>query len=244
MHVLLTRPEPDSIRLKGLLEKRGYAALAAPLSSFVAIGLDPSELEGVTGLIATSRNALRALVGSDALVAARGLTVFAVGAATAEEARRMGFARVVRGPGTASDLGPLIASMVDPAEEMLLHLAGERLAVDLSGELEQLGIRVLNAIVYRMEMAQALPAEAVGAIRTGAIDAVMLMSPQAAVIWVRLIQRHDLVASVSQIAHLCLSEAVARRLQPLGQLEIDVADQPNLEEMLALVDLAAAKSSD
>ncbi len=244
MHVLLTRPEPDSIRLKGLLEKRGYAALAAPLSSFVAIGLEPGELEGVTGLIATSRNALRALVGGDALAAARGLTVFAVGAATAEEARRMGFARVVRGPGTASDLGPLIASMVDPAEEMLLHLAGERLAVDLAGELEQLGIRVLNATVYRMEMAEALPAETIGALRTGAIDAVMLMSPQAAAIWVRLVQRHDLVASVSQIAHLCLSEAVARRLQPLGQLQIDVADQPNLEEMLALVDLAAAKLSD
>ena len=64
MHVLVTRPEPDSLKLVGLLQKRGHTAQAAPLSTFVPLGLDAETLEGVTGLIATSRNALRAIVGS------------------------------------------------------------------------------------------------------------------------------------------------------------------------------------
>lgn len=241
MHVLVTRPEPDSLKLVGLLQKRGHEATAAPLSSLVPLGIDADSLEGVTALIATSRNALRSLVGSDALALARRLTVFAVGSGTAEEARRMGFARVVKGPGTAADLGPLIASMVDPAEEILLHLAGDRVAVDIAAELAETGIRVESRTVYRMEPAGRLPANAVSAIAAGDIDAVMLMSPDAAVIWSRLVGIHRLSDRVREIVHLCLSDAVSRRLSALGELEIHVASRPSLEEMLALVELAAAE---
>jgi uroporphyrinogen-III synthase len=241
MHLLVTRPEPDSIKLVGLLRKRGHEALAAPLTTFAPLRLDPDALEGVTGLIATSRNALRALVGSDALESARSLTVFAVGTATAEEARRMGFARVVKGPGTAADLVPLIASLVDPAEDILLHLAGEHLAFDLPSELGTVGIRVESRTVYRMDPVAALPASVVRAIATGAIDAVMLMSPRAASIWARLAVRHDLVGALRRVWHLCISDAVAARLAPLGATQVDVARRPTLEEMLALVDRTAAR---
>jgi uroporphyrinogen-III synthase len=240
MHVLVTRPEPDSIKLVGLLQKRGHTAQAAPLFSFVPLGLDSDALEGVTGLIATSRNALRALIGTDALVTARGLTVFAVGAATAEEARRMGFARVVKGPGTASELGPLVASLVDSAEDLLLHLAGDRVAHDLASELGQLGVRAESRVVYRMEPAPALPPAVVEAIRSGHIDAVVLMSPDAATVWARLIAAHGLERPVRNLIHLCLSRAVARRLARMEGVAIECAPRPSLEEMLALVDLTAA----
>jgi uroporphyrinogen-III synthase len=241
MYVLVTRPEPDSLKLIGQLEERGHEAMAAPLFSFSPLGLDAEQLEGVTGLIATSRNALRALAGSGAMEVARGLTVFAVGTATAEEARRMGFARVVKGPGTATELGPLIASLVDPAEEMLLHLAGERLAFDLAGELDLIGIRVTSATVYTMQPATSLPDEVVAAIGEGNLDAVMLMSPAAAALWVRLVARHDIVGPAREMVCLCLSRAVADRLAPLGRVAQEIAGRPTLQEMLALVDLTAAK---
>lgn len=244
MHFLVTRPEPDGIKLVGLLENRGHEALAAPLTSFTPLGLDLDALEGVTALIATSRNALRALVGSDVLEAARNLTVFTVGAATAEEARRMGFVRIVKGPGTGADLVPLIASLVDPAEDSLLHLGGEHLAVDLAGELGTLGVRVETRTVYRMDAATALPANVVRAIKAGDIDAVMLMSPRAAAIWARLAVRHDLVGALRQVLHLCISDAVADRLAPIRPIEVEVARRPTLEEMLALADRAAARWAD
>ena len=243
MHILVTRPEPDSIKLVGLLRSRGYEALAAPLTEFTPLGLDPEALEGVTGLVATSRNALRALVGTDALEVARHLTVFTVGAATAEEARRMGFARIVKGPGAASDLVPLIASLVEPSEDLLLHLAGEHLAIDLAGELASFGVRIETRVVYRMAAAAALPQPVVQAIAAGAIGAVMLMSPRAASIWSRLVARHDLSAALRQVMHLCISSAVADRVARLAT-DIETAQRPTLEEMLALVERAAARWAD
>ncbi len=244
MNFLVTRPEPDSIKLVGVLRNRGYDAIAAPLTSFTPLGLDAEALEGVTGLIATSRNALRALVGTAALEVARGLTVFAVGGATADEARRMGFARVVKGPGTGAELVPLIASLVDPAEDMLLHIAGEHLAVDLPAELGALGVRADSRTVYRMDAATALPAPIAGAIRAGAIDGVLLMSPRAANIWARLVARHDLAGAARDVLYVCISDATAARLAPLRPAEVSVARRPTLEEMLALVDRAAARWAD
>lgn len=243
-HFLVTRPEPDSIKLVGLLKSRGYEAMAAPLTSFGPIGLDPETLEGVTGLVATSRNALRALVGTDALEAARGLTMFTVGAATADEARRMGFARVVKGPGTAADLVPLIASLVEPSDDLLLHLSGEHRTIDLARELASFGVRVETRVVYRMDAAVALPGPIIRSISAGMVGAVMLMSPRAAGIWSRLALRHELADVLRQVLHLCISPAVADRIAPLVRGKVEIARRPTLEEMLALVDRAAARWTD
>lgn len=243
MQILVTRPEPDSLKLKGILEARGFSGVAAPLMRFHSQGLALDQLEGVTGLIATSRNGLRALVGTEALEYARQLTVFTVGGATAEEARRMGFKRIVKGPGTAAALGPLIASMIDPVEEVLLHLAGERLAFDLAGELAQLGVRVVSETVYRMVPADRLHPDIAAAISRGAIDAVMLMSPDTARIWVRLVEHHGIAPAAREMLHLCLSEAISRRLAPLSPARVEIARQATLEGMLALLDDDGGKSS-
>ncbi|MEZ5856675.1 MAG: uroporphyrinogen-III synthase [Hyphomicrobiaceae bacterium] len=240
MLVLVTRPEPDALKLVGLLQHRGHEAMAAPLMSVSYSTLEPELLEGVTGLIATSRHGLRALVGTDALEIARRLTVFAVGRATALEARKMGFQRVVKGPGTAEALAPLIASMVDPAEEVLLHLAGARLAHDLAGELSLQGLNVSVETVYAMRPARELSEPVRDAILNGKIEAVLLMSPQTASIWSRLVTDHGLGDYVREILHLCVSDAAADRLKGLGGVAIEVAEAPSLEEMLALVEVAAA----
>lgn len=241
MRVFVTRPEPDGLRLKGLLETRGHEADVEPLMQTTFLGFDPAELDGVTAVIATSRNALRAIKGTVNSEALRGITIYAVGAATAEEARRMGFGTVIKGPGTAAALIPVIASTLDPTEEMLLHLRGDKLAVDVRGELEALGFRLAEAIVYRMQAAQSLSTKIREWLSDGEIDAVMLMSTQSAAIYARLMVRHRLEIPARQIVHLCLSDAVADRLAPLGDVPIEVAEEPTLEEMLALVDLAAAK---
>lgn len=241
MRVLVTRPEPDGLKLKGLLEERGHQADVEPLMHTTFVAFDPSELDGVTAVIATSRNALRAIKGTANPEHLRGLTLYAVGGATAEEARRMGFGTVIKGPGTAASLIPILASTLDPMEEMLLHLRGDRVAVDLRGELEALGFRLAESIVYRMRATDRLSIETQERLIDGQIEAVMLMSPQTAQIYTRLIQKYRFQEVVRQVLHLCLSDAAAARLSPLGDLPIDVAEAPTLEEMLALTDLAAAK---
>ncbi|MFM9943270.1 MAG: uroporphyrinogen-III synthase [Hyphomicrobiaceae bacterium] len=241
MRVLITRPEPDAMKMKGIVEERGHEAVVEPLLSVSFDDCEPIDLEGVTALIATSRNGLRALREANLVQQARGLTVFTVGAATAEEARRMGFRTVIKGPGTATGLAPMIASVLDPSEDVLLHLAGDRVAVELARELEENGFRASKTVVYRMKPIERLGDVVLDELADGSIQAILLMSSDTAVTWARLITRQRLGDVIRDIPHLCLSDAIASRLKGLGPLPIEVADQPTLEEMLALIDLAAAQ---
>jgi uroporphyrinogen-III synthase len=249
MRLLITRPEPDALRLRAVLEEAGHEAVVEPLLSLSYDGTDAVDLDGAQALIATSRNALRALraptveSGSGPVLAeARHLPLFAVGKATAAEARALGFETVVTGAGTAAELVAHIASVLDPATGVLVHLAGDTLAHDLAGELEAQGFRVRQPVVYRMRPAATFADTTVEDLAMHAIDGIILMSPRTAAIYARLVARHGLMAAVRTLPHFCLSEAIARRLQPLGPVPAPVAEAPRLEELLALIDLRAAQS--
>jgi uroporphyrinogen-III synthase len=243
MRLLVTRPEPDAHELAARLEEHGHEATLEPLLAVDFDDGEPIELEGVQALVATSRNGVRALAASPVLAAARALPLFAVGNATAAEARRSGFETVVTGAGTAAELVTHIVSVLDPAAGLIAHLAGDRLAVNLKAELEAHGYRVLQPVVYRTSAATALSAEAVEQLVIGEIDGVVLMSPRTASVYAALARRQGLATAVRGLLHFCLSPAVAERLRPLGLSRIAVAETPKMEEMLALIDAAAARSA-
>jgi uroporphyrinogen-III synthase len=241
MHILITRPEPDALRLKGLIEARGHSATIEPLMRISFDDGDPVDLDGVTTLIATSRNAIRALQNTDVRAQAPRMTIYTVGAGTAEEARRLGFGRVIAGPGTAAGLIPLIASTLDPMDEMLLHLSGDEIAVDLQAELAAQGFRVDRVVVYRTIVATRLSEGARFQITHGLIEGALFLSPRTAAIWAKLIRKDGLETDARRLAHLCLSEAVMRRLAPLGDVPVMVADEPTMNEVLALIDSCGAQ---
>jgi uroporphyrinogen-III synthase len=242
MRLLVTRPEPDALRLRALLEEAGHEATVEPLLSVSFESNAPIDLEGAQALIATSRNALGALAAGPALSQARRLPLFAVGKATAAKARALGFATVITGAGTAAELVAHIASALDPAAGLLVHLAGDTLTGDLEGELETHGFRVVQTVVYRMRTATGLSEATIAQLAAGEIDGVILMSPRTAAVYAALVHKHGLAAAIRSLPHFCLSASVARRLQPLGTISTRIADAPRLEEVLALIDETAAQS--
>jgi uroporphyrinogen-III synthase len=239
MRLLITRPEPDALRLRALLEDAGHEATVEPLLSVSFEGGDPIEIEGAQALIATSRYALRALKASPHLAEARHLPLFAVGKATAAEARTIGFETVVTGAGTAPELVAHIVSALDPAAGLVVHLAGDVLAGNLSAELEAHGFRIVQPIVYRMIAAKAFSDDAIEQLGMGEIEGVILMSPRTASVYAELVRKAGLTAQVRELPHFCLSPAIARRLGPLGEVDTRVAEAPRLEDVLALIDEAA-----
>ena len=241
MRLLVTRPEADAVKLRATLEDRGHQAIVEPLLRVAFVASDAIDLSGVQALIATSRNALRALNGHPLLAAARQIPLFAVGRATAAEARGLGFVLVMTGAGTAQQLLTHIVAVADPAAGLLLQLAGDAEATDLKGELESHGFRIVRHIVYRMHAAAALSAETMERLALGEIDGVILMSPRTAEIYATLVRKAGLGVAHGLI-HFCVSDAVAKRLAPLGAVAVAVADRPRLEEVLALIDAAAAQS--
>jgi len=242
MHLLVTRPEPDALKLRAALEQRGHQATVEPLLSVSFDEADEFDLDGVQALIATSRHALRALRAHPLRAAARKLPLFAVGRATASEGRALGFETVITGAGRLEELVAHVVAVTDPAAGLMLHLAGDTLAGDLKGDLESHGFRVLQRVVYRMRAVNALGEEAIEQLASGEIDGVILMSPRTAALYATLMRKHGLTAVARRLIHFCLSSQIAQRLKTLGDTPTQVAEAPRLEEVLALIDAAAARS--
>ena len=235
MKLAVTRAMPDAERQAEALRERGHDVLVEPLLRIEFLDSGGLSLEGVQALIATSRNGLRALARNDALPRAKALPLFAVGSATAAMGRALGFGAVIEGDGNAAALVPLISERCDANAGTLLHLAGERLAADLKGDLEGLGFAVMQPRLYRTVEAQTLSGDLQEAIASGALDGVLLMSPATARTWARLVRDSTSYGEGSAIRHFCLSQAVADGLAGLGEANILVAETPQEDRLLALV---------
>ncbi len=242
MHLLVTRPEPEASAMAMRLRADGHTVTIEPLLFVEVLNAARLELDGVQALIATSRNAMRSLGVRQELAAARRLTIVAVGPGTAAEARKLGFERILAGPRAARDLLPVIQAVMKPDAGALLHLAGEELAFDLTGALCAAGYSARSAILYRTIAPCRLTPATADELQTGAIDGVILMSPRTATAWSRLLKVERLQDFGVNIIHFCLSQAVSAALPSPMPVRIEVAVQPNLEEMLALVARVAAQS--
>ncbi len=186
---------------------------------------------------------MRALAASAALAAALKAPVFAVGPATAELARSLGFQRVIAGPGTGDELVPVIVANTDPRHGDLVHLAGETLAFDFAAALAGGGRKVRNVPAYRAVAAQSLSAKTAALIGGGMIDAVLLMSPRTAATFAQVVANAGLGESARQITCLCISKAAADALADLAPRRVEIATAPNSAAMLAAVSRVATLST-
>lgn len=240
MRLLVTRPQPDAQAQAAVLAELGHEAIPSPMLVVEHLAARKLPLSGAQALIITSRNALRALARLEQLADAVHMPLFAVGAATAQLARDLGFKNVSVGSGTAEDLLPMIRSTCDPAGGPLVHLAGETVAWDLKGALEENGFTVRQPVLYRTTPATELTAEAADAFRTGTLDGVILMSPATAATYAALVKRHHIAEQAARLVHYCLSEKVAAALGELPGVAVRVAGRPSQEDLLALIGRDAA----
>jgi uroporphyrinogen-III synthase len=233
MRILVTRPETDATTLQARLEALDHEVVLEPLLKLSFEGADPVDLSEAQALIATSKNALRGLEAQDAVSIASKLPIFTVGPGTMAEARRLGFELILAGKGTARDLVPEIVANLDPHAGPLVHPAGDVVAFDLAAELVQHGFSVDQPVVYRMKPVTSLSRLVIAELGAGELDAVMLLSPRTADVWVDVVRRHKLDPLAQQLTYFCLSPAVAKRLVPLGRTRIEIAKAPTLDEMIA-----------
>ena len=243
MHVLVTRSEADAAEIKAALEALGHEVTVEPLLAIETMPIDAGAFEGARGVIATSRNGLRALAESAALAQAAKLPIFTVGPATSGLARELGFQRIIAGEGAASDLIPLILGCEPGARGPLVHVAGEEVAFDLAAELERRGIGVRKLTAYRTTAAPSLSPQAAQAIARGSLDAVILMSPRTAAIFAALVGKAGLSEPAGRLTYVCLSANVAAALKGLAPSRINIAVTPNSSAILDAVGRVATHSS-
>ncbi|UOM32805.1 uroporphyrinogen-III synthase [Acuticoccus sp. I52.16.1] len=189
--VAVTRPEPQASGTVARLAERGFSPVPAPLLEAVAAD-PPGAADGIGALALTSRTAALMLA---PFAAFHRIPVYAVGTATAREARRAGFETVADAAGTVDDL---VARLAD-APGLVVHMAGEQHTGDLVERLVAAGRPASRRIVYSMAP-RTLPA-------VERVDVVLLFSPRTAHVFVaeatappwstaRLIAMSDKVAAV------------------------------------------------
>jgi uroporphyrinogen-III synthase len=223
MRLLVTRPEDDAARTAQALRARGHDALIAPLLRIETI---PADTSGSYDAIAvTSANAARAAI-------LRDLPVLAVGDRSAQAARDAGYAQVESAGGALTDLVALAAKRFPKGR--ILYLAGADRAGDLAADLARRGIAVDTAVVYRAVAADALPPEALRALRDGQVDGVLHYSGRSAETLLRLADAAGVLNAVLSLAHYCLSAEVAEPLRARGAATLPIAASP---QEAALIDL-------
>lgn len=234
MRLLVTRPEDDARSLAEALAGRGVETVSAPLLAIEPEDGAPLDMDGVGGFLITSANGARALARR---TDRRDLPAYAVGDASAREAKALGFNTVHSAGGDVDDLARLVAATADPAAGALLHAAGSRVAGDLKGLLQDAGFTYVRAVLYTANTATTLPTAARDALTGGGLDGVMFFSPRTAVTFVRLVDAAGLAEACTTLTAYCLSDAVAVQASSLPWRRTVVAACPEQSALIAALDL-------
>lgn len=223
--VLITRPAEDSGPLVVALGSMGYGTLLAPMLDISLIVPPPKiPLSGVQAFLITSANGARVLAA--ALKGGRDLRVFAVGEASAEVTRALGFTAVEAAGGDVVALAALVAARCDPTAGRLIHAAGSVVARDLQAMLETKGFAVERVVFYDAAPARALPSNVATALKGGRLDAVLFFSPRTAKTFVTLTKEFGCAAAATGLTAVCLSAAVAEAAQALQWRRVVIAARP------------------
>lgn len=233
IRALVTRPLPDAGRTADALAARGVAALVEPMLRIELLPVAGLDLADVQALLFTSANGVRAFAAASP---ERGLPAFAVGDATAREARAAGFLRVESAAGDAHALARLAAARCDASAGPLLHPSGEAVAGNLAGSLAQAGFVVRREVLYRARAVETFGPALAAELAAARLRLALFFSPRTAAVFARLALRSGVEESCRSVHACVLSEAVGRALEGVAWREVRVAGRPDHEAMMAEVD--------
>ena len=231
--VLITRPQQDARALELILQERGFTPLLAPIFKISYMsGAEPS-LRGVQALIFTSANGVRAFFSRVGVVS---LPAFTVGEVTAAVARSNGLIQTESAGGNVGDLADLLMSRCKPELGNLLHIAGSNVTGHLGNILSSAGYQYTREVFYKAIKVPMLDHLCQRTIARGHVDFVLFYSPRTAECFVELAMAAGLNEEFETSVALCLSNAVALKLQKLPWRRIVTASAPNQAALLTALE--------
>lgn len=236
LRIVITRPQPDADFTAMKLKDIGQIPLIAPSLQFVPLGITLPDASKLTGLVATSANALRALSERGEIERFRHLAAFVVGDATAETARAFGFKKVTSAQGTATELAVMLRKVGEP--QRLLYVHGRDRAADLVAMVATARHLIISCPVYEMRPIPELPSSVILAIDGGAVDAALFYSKRAAECFAAAARQATIAAS--ELPCLCLSKEIAETLRGKGFNRCFAAARPTEAALFELLSTFSA----
>jgi uroporphyrinogen-III synthase len=203
--VLVTRPEPGATRTAEQLAALGFHPLVLPLTVIrpLPVQLPDRQYDAVA---VTSANALHH-VPQHILSRLYPLPCFAVGEATAELARSMGFKRVVQGSGDGVSLASKVNDSVS-VHASLLYLTGQVRSSCFEKIVSETG-RAVTAVAVYDTILKDYESEYLTELFNAPVDACLLYSVKGAEAFIDAIKKADIYDLFENTEILCLSARIA-----------------------------------
>jgi uroporphyrinogen-III synthase len=240
MRLLVTRPEPAAGETVRRLREAGHEVHSSPVLEIILHPV-PDVLPPPGALAVTSRHGVRALARWPRAPGWHDLPLFAVGEASADQARALGFRNVHSAQGDAPVLAGLIARHYSGANGPLIYPAARERAVDLGALLAPTGIKTIVVEAYHAVAAHSLDDRAQSLIRRGELDGVLVYSRRSAAALVDLVVAAGLEKNLGQTVGIAISRAAAEPLAKLGLNRVQIADRPDEVSMLAQLEAPRRK---
>jgi len=238
MRLLLTRGLEDAEPLALALQARGHQTLIDPMMSVEYMSVAGPDINTVQALLITSANGIRALSQQTWITDQwrDEIPVYAVGDASAQAARQSGFRSVTSASGDVDDLANLVIDNASVNEGRLLHIAGSKVAGDLSGQLTEAGFHCQREVLYKALRCSSLSEQTRAALSRGQIEGVLFYSPRTADIFISLAIAANIVETLQKVTVYCLSSAVAGKTGSVGWRKTEVCESPDQDSMIRLID--------
>ncbi len=226
LKIWITRAQPGAEATAARVRALGHAPFVAPLLAVRMVEDPQIDLAGVKALAFTSANGLRAFAQA---CADRSLQVFAVGAATAQAAREVGFRRVLSADGDVAALAEGIAARRNEIGGAVLHPGAAELAGDLAGALARAGVEVRALTLYDTAPTALGPDQVAG---LGEVDVALVHSAKGAQALAAVLAVHP----QPRLKVLGLSKAVLAPLAGVPLAGLTSAPFPLEAALLNLID--------
>ena len=228
MHIVITRPQEDSLYLIENLIKLGHVVTHLPVIKIEKLETKKIDLSNYKAVIFTSSNAIKFM---NIEKFNSKIKCFCVGKTTELTAKQVGFINTYSSEGTVDSLIELIIRTLDSKSGKLLYLSSEFISKDLDKDLINEGYSVDRISNYTSSPVEEIDEKILNFFKKKPPDVIFIYSSKSAKNLFKLINKYSLLNVVTQSNLMCISEKVLLVLKQIKWKKVFVFS-PGEEEFL------------
>jgi len=228
LHIVITRPEEDSLFLIERLKTLGHVITHLPVIKVEKLKTEKINFKNYKAVIFTSSNAIKFL-NIDKFDSK--IKCYCVGKSTELMARKTGFTNTCSSEGTVDSLIELIIRTFENKSQKLLYLGSEFISKDLDVDLKNVGFLVDRISKYTTTPIEEINEVTLDFFKKKNPDVIFVYSSRSAKSLFNLINKYSLLNVVTQSNLMCISEKVLLVLKQFKWKKVFIFN-PGEEEFL------------